>query len=521
MNAPRTRREFLTAVGQGMVAATVGAGLAGDLGLGVAWAEESAAPLAFGPLEPLVVLLQETPVERLMPILVERLNNGTSLESLVAAAALANARTFGGEDYVGFHTMMALAPSYHMARELPEERRPLPVLKVLYRNTNRIHEHGGRQGEVLHPVEAKPAEGSDQAEAIRARGARGNVEAAEAAFAAVAAGSPNEAFDTLLCTIEDRTDVHRVVMPYRAWDLLGLIGREHAHTLLRQSIRYCVDTEKRGGSPTRDEPRTVLPKVLDEHRLAGRTPGTRAADDAWVEALSMTIFSSPPAVAADAVGAALAEGFAPDAIGEAIALAANQLVLRDPGRKPSQEWPGKPVGSVHGDSIGVHGSDSANAWRNMARVGTARNQFACLILGRIPRGDRPLAVGRRSHVGGHAAAGRLLLEPRHRERTRGATGRARRGDSRQFAIARSGHRGPLRPVGPSAAAAVRRVAQVRHQRRRALHGEKYYRTVSEEFAAARPAFRWRQLVALARVTASEYGRPAAGCEEARGLLKLA
>ena len=55
----------------------------------------------------------------------------------------------------------------------------------------------------------------------------------------------------------------------------------------------------------------------------------------------------------------------------------------------------------------------------------------------------------------------------------------------------------------------------------ALHAEKYYRTVSEEFAATRAAFRWRQLTALARVTASEYGRPAAGCEEARGLLKLA
>jgi hypothetical protein len=53
----------------------------------------------------------------------------------------------------------------------------------------------------------------------------------------------------------------------------------------------------------------------------------------------------------------------------------------------------------------------------------------------------------------------------------------------------------------------------------ALHAEKYYRTVSEEFSATRPTFRWRQLTALARVTASEYGRPAAGIAEARELLK--
>src|SRR5207237_813792 len=79
--------------------------------------------------------------------------------------------------------------------------------------------------------------------------------------------------------------------------------------------------------------------------------------------------------------AALAEGMSPSDIGEAIALAANQLVLRDMGRTPRDEVPGKPVGSVHGDSIGVHASDSANAWRNMARVANARNSFASLILG--------------------------------------------------------------------------------------------------------------------------------------------
>ena len=38
-----------------------------------------------------------------------------------------------------------------------------------------------------------------------------------------------------------------------------------------------------------------------------------------------------------------------------------------------------------------------------------------------------------------------------------------------------------------------------------LHGEKYYHTVREEFRTIRPAFRWRQIVALARVTASAYG----------------
>jgi hypothetical protein len=44
--------------------------------------------------------------------------------------------------------------------------------------------------------------------------------------------------------------------------------------------------------------------------------------------------------------------------------------------------------------------------------------------------------------------------------------------------------------------------------------------VTEEFAATRPAFRWRQVVALARVTASEHGQPAPGYAEACRLLEV-
>src|SRR5262245_7283957 len=165
-----TRREFLGNVGRGMLVASVGTGTAIDMGLAPAWADDECCGerLAFGGLEPLVTLMQETAIGNLVPVLVEKLRGGTELKQLVAAAALANARTFGGEDYIGFHTLMALAPAYHMARELPDDRRALPVLKVLYRNTNRIHEHGGCGSEVLRTV--KPAAlsaGHESGEALR------------------------------------------------------------------------------------------------------------------------------------------------------------------------------------------------------------------------------------------------------------------------------------------------------------------------------------------------------------------
>ena len=52
--------------------------------------------------------------------------------------------------------------------------------------------------------------------------------------------------------------------------------------------------------------------------------------------LSHTIYASDRQQAAEAVAQALAEGFSPEAVGEAISLAANQLVLHDPGRKKEE-----------------------------------------------------------------------------------------------------------------------------------------------------------------------------------------
>src|SRR5258706_3449936 len=145
---PRTRRRFLGDVGKGMLIATIGPMLAADLGL----AQEpqgDAEAINFGPLEGLVCLLQETPINKLNALLVEKLRGGTDLKTLTAAAALANARTFGGEDYVGFHTMMALGPAYGMSRLLPDNLAPLPVIKVLQRNTNRIHACGGPRKQIV------------------------------------------------------------------------------------------------------------------------------------------------------------------------------------------------------------------------------------------------------------------------------------------------------------------------------------------------------------------------------------
>lgn len=519
MKALRSRRRFLANVGQGTLISTIGSTLAIDLGLAPSgWAESDEGDLTFGDQESLVRFMQDTPLEMLQAGVHKKITEGVSLQSLVAAGALANARTFAGEDYIGYHTLMALGPALNMSKSLPERERPLPVLKVLYRNTGQIQKKGGHSGEKLRSVEPISGGKGATAEQILQAVKGGNGKKAEQLLTAMVGQDVEEAFNALLLSVQESTDVHRTVLPYRAWELIDVVGKEHASTLLRQSLRYCINAE-RSRSPKWDEQGKVLASLLDEHSLLEKEPGTKEVNDVLLESLSETVFSGSPKEAASVVAGALGEGFKPKEIGEAISLAANQLVLRDHGRIPEWEIPGKVVGSVHGDSIGVHASDSANAWRNLASVSSGRNGYACLILGawqvakdRANRGGdflnwNPIPGSRFIKGVKETSPGELISQLNEAVRAKL--------QSRAAAVV---HQYGVLGHSPMPVFAALRSFAVSEDG--ALHAEKYFQTVWDDFHATRPAFRWRHLVALARITASEFGYPAPGQKEARELLGM-
>lgn len=515
--ARNSRREFLGDIGRGMLLAGLGTTLAGDLGLGRVYAEEASTALSFGDLEPLVALMQDTEPTKLTALLIDKLKSGTDLKTLVAAGALANARTFGGHDYIGFHTFMALAPAYRMAQELPTALQPLPVLKVLYRNANRIQEFGGREKEVLHAITPAPIPaGVNPAEYLREIARKGDIDGADRAFASLANAPVGEAFNHLQMELEDEVDVHRIVLAWRAWDTREIAGQDYGHFMLRQSVHYCARTEQQ--MTERNYPkspiRTVLPALLDQYKLLGKGIGQKSGDDAWLEGLAKTVFRGSREQAADAVAQAIGEGYSPESIGEAISLAANMLVLHDPGRPEKWSNADKPAGSCHGDSVGVHASDSANAWRNIVRVSDPRNTIAGLIVGAF-------------HTGGQSERSNEKPYPfaEHLEAIKSEDAKTLLGETEDAIRAKDQLR---------AAALVAKYGQLGHQPRPvfdvllkfatsedgALHAEKYYGTVSAEFLATRSAFRWGQLVALARVSASEFGHKSAGYEEAKKMLNV-
>ncbi len=338
---------------------------------------------------------------------------------------------------------------------------------------------------------------------------------AERTLAALLQKDRNQAFNDLQHLVQDAPDVHRVTLSWRAWDALQLVGFEHAHTLLRQSVRYCVQREQERVNNNRPEPplRSLTPRLLDEYKLLGRKIGSRRGDAEWVDQLARTLFAGTRKQGAEAAAAALAEGFAPEDIGEAMSLAANMLVLNDPGRAEKSASDDKPKDSVHGASVGVHASDAANSWRNITRVTNRRNQICSLIVGGWHTAgqtgyvmDGPFAFDVDAISSDDPGPYDLL------DALKAAV--ESKDQSRAMAVVKY-----WESVGHRPKAIFDCLRQYAVSQDGALHAEKYFRTVTEEFATTRKEFRWRHMIGLARVTASEYGWPAPGGEQARDLLR--
>lgn len=513
----KSRRHFLHSVGSGMLIAGLGSGLAMELGVAsqscLRPPEENS---NYGQLNSWVRRMQEMNPDRLQIKIVEELNNGSvTLTDLVAAAALANAETFGGQDYVGYHAEMALIPALEMAAEMPKQSAPLPILKVIYRNSSRIQQVGpGKR--TLKPVEGRGDQkvsvdrfGPELRQLVR----QADMDKAEQLFATLYQNDSSIAFDTLLYTIADEVDVHRFVLAYRGFGLIDIAGVENSHTLLRQCVRHCVDFEaKRISKGRKASPiRQHIPKLLDQFKLVGKKLGNREPDDQWLEEFANTIYNSSKFDASSAVAEAMADGVSIKSICQAIAMACNHLTLRQSGN---------PL-RTHGASAGVHGSDAANAWRHMISNSNELNQKVGLLVSAWHTGkydewstdayplerhfdkiksnqaDELLGICEESIRGNDQGTSSAAI---HRYLEQGYDSEPVFELLRKYAISEDGR----------------------------LHSEKFFRTVREEYQFARPAFRNRQLVALARVTASAYaydvednhGHRAPGYEDACRLLKV-
>lgn len=506
------RRTFLGKVGTGMLVSAGGLAVVNEFDLlGFVYANETDR-LEFGSLEPLVSLMQETSADALIPKLKAEMDGGTDLRTLAAAGALANARAFGGTDYTGYHCFMAIVPALAMAGQMSGNAAALPLFKVLHRNARQIEAGGGRHKDSLKPVKPAASTDGEIRAQLLAAGRKGAFDSAEAMFAKVAAKGPEAAFSAIQPLVRDNIDVHQVVLAYRSWDMMRLTGEENAHVLLRQALRHCIDRDEGRRSRGRNAPaiRTLLPELMDEYNLNRPSQSTRRLERKQLNELAQFIFASSRDEAARRVADELGAGVSRDDIGEAMSLAAVRLLTHDPGRSYGEA--GKPKGSVHGASVGLHASDSANAWRGIADATGPVDANACLITAAWHTGgqSRRMETSQPFHARSRAVATEVA-----EEQLLGAIEEAIRGGDQPLSCALAERYGEL---GGDPAALVSLLVKPATRFDGALHHEKFFHTATLEFARTRPDFRFEHLVALTRVMASGYGFEAAGLELSRRVL---
>jgi len=340
MTRSHDRRGFLKRV----AAAGAAAGLA-ELSFVAGWPPVSAAelqplpgPVPLNPdIEPLVRLLEDTPRERLLEEVAQRVRGGLSYRELLAALLLAGVRNVQPRPSVGFkfHAVLVVNSVHLAALAAPENERWLPLFWALD-YFKEAQAQDVREGSwTLRPVDHSAVPPADKArEAFLAAMDRWDEPAADAAVAGLARTAPAQDVFELFYRLgarDFRSIGHKAIFVAGAERLLQFIGWQHAEPVLR-SLAYALLMHEGGNPAERDDeadrPWRRHPELLK--RLSGGLEGGKI-DAAATRELLATLRRESYEAAAAAVVDVLNRGVAAQSVWDAIFCGAVELLLRQPG----------------------------------------------------------------------------------------------------------------------------------------------------------------------------------------------
>ena len=225
----------------------------------------------------------------------------------------------------------------------PRRSRPLPVLKVLYRNTD---PHPGARAaarhEALHPVEpAAGARGQGRRRGPpRARPASRTWTRPSASSPRIAPGSLDDAYNDLQYCRRRTTSTSTASSWPGAPGPCSTSPARSTPTRCSASRSGSACNENRNGASTVGRSRRCCRSCSTSTSSPARRSAPATADDAWVEPLAQTIYGAGREKAADAVAAALAEGIAPERDRR------GDLAGREPARPPRPRPARRPIGAA-------------------------------------------------------------------------------------------------------------------------------------------------------------------------------
>lgn len=354
-----TRREFLHTASLAGTAALAGmfsqlprvtAQEARSASAGVAGVDDS--------IEPLVKLIEETPRERLLEAVAQRIQSGTSYREVLAALLLAGVRNVQPYPAVGFkfHAVLVVNSCYLASLNGPDRDRWLPIFWALDYFKSSQADEAKSTGWRLPPVNESriPDTIAARAEFIAALD-HWDVERADTATAGIVRQLPaTEVFQLFAnyAARDFRSIGHKVIYLANAWRTLQVIGWQYAEPVCRSLTLAFLNHRGDPNPADSDLPADRAWRKTAE--LAAQLPANwlNGQPDAGLcrEILAAGRGQTPEEIVA--TGAQLlTRGGAPQSVWDGIFLGAGELLMRQPG------------------IVGLHGLTSANAlhyvWRSV------------------------------------------------------------------------------------------------------------------------------------------------------------
>jgi hypothetical protein len=288
-------------------------------------------------IEPLVQLLEETPRDKLLEEVGQRIRGGTSYQEVIAALLLAGVRNIQPRPSVGFkfHAVLVVNSAHIASLASADEHRWLPIFWALdeFKSSQAadVREGNWTMGPVDEAAVPRPSQARQAfVEAMEAW----DVEKADAAAAGVARGlASDDAFELFARygARDFRSIGHKAIYVANAWRTLDLIGWQHAEPVLR-SLAYALLAHSGEANPAQSDHSADRPGRRNAE-LAKKFPETwldGKVDDAATRDMLVTLRDASSDEACDKVVALLEQGIAPQSIWNALFVGSGELLVRQP-----------------------------------------------------------------------------------------------------------------------------------------------------------------------------------------------
>jgi hypothetical protein len=353
MFSPLTRRNFVaTSIKAGALAGLGNfAFLDGLPALSAAAADISPKHVQFSSdIEPLVRLLEDTPREKLIELVADKVRKGTSYQQLLTAVFLAGVRSVQPRP-VGFkfHAVLVINSAHLAAQAATDKDRWLPLFWAID-NFKASQARNKKEGNwIMPPVAEAKLPTADKAkqrfvEAMDAWDEEGVDRAVVALARSAGAGEVIELFWRY--GARDFRDIgHKAIYVANSWRTMQTVGWRHAEPVLR-SLAYAL-LDHQGGNPAKVNDPVDVPGRSNLKRaaeLAKLPRGGKRLDEAGSDLLA-TMREADADAAGDKVAELLRKGIHPNCVWDGLLLTAGELLARQPG------------------IIGLHCVTSANALR--------------------------------------------------------------------------------------------------------------------------------------------------------------